>query len=173
MIFSRKQCKRNYRFYEKELSNFKTVMKDTNNNLVTADQNDYNCMSYALGVFNDWLRIDAFKYSFVDEEYEEVDYDCLEDVFNDCCAEIEYKFAVRRLTGPTASIKENERMIAFRVGADDFHFARRNSDGIWTHKPGGNYIREMSEDELFSEAWCKRARLYPYISEIAFFAVEI
>jgi hypothetical protein len=63
-------------------------------------------------------------------------------------------------------------MIAFRIGADDFHFARKNSDGIWTHKPGVNTIREMTEEELFDVAWSKH-RNCPYISEIAFFAVKI
>ena len=47
----KREYKKNYRFYEKELSNFKTVMKDTNNSIVIANQYDYNCMSYALGVY--------------------------------------------------------------------------------------------------------------------------
>lgn len=167
----KKEYKKNYRFYEKELSNFKTVMKDTNNNLVTAKQYDYNCMSYALGVYNDWLSIWAFDNSYVYEN-DEIDYDYLDDIFWDCCVELEERFAVRRLTGPKAELKENERMIAFRIGADDFHFARKNSDGTWTHKPGSNTIREMSEEELFDVAWSKH-RNFPYISEIAFFAVKI
>ena len=42
---NKKLYKQTYRFYEKHLSNFKTVMKDTNNSLIIADQFDYNCMS--------------------------------------------------------------------------------------------------------------------------------
>lgn len=175
----KKQYKKTYRFYEKELSNFKVVMKDTNNSLVIANQHDYNCMSYALGVFDSWLGIDAFDISIMDEmayegedSYYNIDYSYMNDVFYDCCVELEEKFAVRRLSGPNAVLAENERMIAFRIGADDFHFARRNSDGTWTHKPGANYIREMSEEELFNGCWCE-TRHYPYISEIAFFAVAI
>ena len=167
----KREYKRKYRFYEKELSNFKTVMKDTNNNLVIAKQYNYNCMSYALGVFDSWLCIYAFDNSY-SYESDEIDYGYLDDVFWDCCVELEERFAVRRLTGPKAELKENERMIAFRIGADDFHFARRNSDGTWTHKPGSNTIREMSEEELFSSAWSIH-RNFPYISEIAFFAVKI
>lgn len=165
----KKQYKKTYRFYQKELSNFKTVMKDTNNSLVIANQFDYNCMSYAFGVFNDWLGINAFEYSFNYDE-DTIDYEYMQDVFDDCCCEIENRFAVRRVSGPNAKLLENERMIAFRIGADDFHFARRNSDGVWTHKPGTDTIREMSEDELFDDAWSTH-RCYPYISEIAFFAV--
>ena len=69
-------------------------------------------------------------------------------------------------------LTEDERMIAFRIGANDFHFVRKNSDGTWTHKPGCDYILEMSEDELFDVAW-GRHRSCPYVSDIAFFAVMI
>lgn len=163
--------RKNYRFYEKELSNFKTVMKDTNNSIVIANQYDYNCMSYALGVFDSWLGMRAFVDSYIYED-DKIDYDYLDDIFWDCCVEIEERFSVRRLIGPKDELKENERMIAFRIGADDFHFARKNSDGTWTHKPGCDTIREMGEDELLSNAWSKH-RIFPYISEIAFFAVKI
>ena len=159
--------KETYEFYKNHLSNFKTVLKDTNNNLVTANDCDYNCMSYALGVFDEWLEIDSFRCTFLKEE------EVLNDVFCDCCNELEERFAVRRLSGPAASLEANERLIAFRIGYDDFHFVRQNSDGSWTHKPGWDYIREMSEGELFDDSWCENSRCYPYISEIAFFAVKI
>lgn len=146
-------------------------MKDTNNSIVTANQYFYNCMSYALGVFDDWLRLDSFERSFKD--YQTINYEYMDNVFHDCCIELEENFSIRRLTSSKATLEVNERMIAFRIGADDFHFARRNSDGIWTHKPGGDYIREMSEDELFSEAWCADRRQYPYVSAIAFYAVKM
>ena len=164
-----KQYKKNYRFYEKELSNFKTVLKDTNNSIVLADQYGYNCMSYAFGVFDDWLGLQSFDNS-ANFEDNDIDYEYMFDVFCDCCNEIERRFAVRRVYDPYAELAANERMIAFRIGADDFHFARRNSDGVWTHKPGGMHIREMSEDELFGECWSEY-RACPYVSEIAFFAM--
>ena len=158
-----------YNFYEENLSNFKTVLEDTNNSLIYADKWDYNCMSYALGVYDDWLEPTAFIHSFDKED--EIDYERMADIFRLCCEELEEKFAVRRLTDPYVELAANERMIAFRIGANDFHFVRRNSDGVWTHKPGCNYIREMSEDELLSKYWCESSRAYPYESEIAFFAV--
>ena len=159
--------KETYEFYEKHLSNFKTVLKDTNNSLITANQYDYNCMSYALGIFDDWLDINSFDCTCSEDE------EALNDIFYDCCQELEERFAVRRLSGPAASLEINERLIAFRIGFDDFHFVRRNSDGSWTHKPGADYIREMTEEELFNDSWCEDSRYYPYISEIAFFAVKI
>ena len=154
----------NYEFYENQLSNFETVMKDTDNNLITADQSQYNCMSYAFGVFDAWLELDNFRPCIYDE-------DKVDEVFCLCCEELENKFALRRLSGPAASLAPTERMIAFRIGISDFHFVRRNSDGIWTHKPGANYIREMSEEELLGLEWGKE-RIYPYISEIAFYAIK-
>ena len=160
-----------YNFYKENLSNFKTVLKDTHNSLVLADQWNYNCMSYAFDEFDDWLELAEFTHSFKDSYLEsEIDYEYLNQVFIACCKEIEERFAVRRIADPYVELAENERMIAFRLGADDFHFARRNSDGVWTHKPGANYIREMSEDELLGDEWCEH-RAYPYISEVAFFAV--
>jgi hypothetical protein len=165
------EYKETYEFYQNELSNFETVMKDTNNNLITADEVDYNCMSYAFGVFDDWLGLDAFDHSFA--ENDDIDYELLNDIFFACCDEIEDNFNVRRLINSIEPIEEDERIIAFRIGADDFHFARKNSDGTWTHKPGWGYIHEMPEEELFGEAWCANSRTYPYISEIAFFAVKI
>ena len=162
--------KKAYRFYRKELSNFQTVLKDTNNSIVTAVQYDCNCMSYALGVYDDWLALNAFEHSYCDDDQDEIDYDYMYDVFVECCSELEMNYNVRRISGPEATLNDNERMIAFRIGADDFHFARRNSDGIWTHKPGGNTIREMTEEELLGEEWSDY-RVFPYVSEVAFFAV--
>ena len=101
------------------------------------------------------------------------DYEYLKDIFEDCCQELIWKYNLRRLSSSQEQLKTNERMIAFRIGADDFHFVRKNSDGTWTHKPGQNYIRKMSEEELLSDAWSEDTRIYSYISEIAFFAVKI
>lgn len=168
-----KRYRKNYRFYEKELSNFKTVLKDTNNGIIIADQYLYNCMSYAFDVFDDWLGLRSFENSFVyDDDEDGIDYEYMHDVFCNCCIELEERFAVRRVAGPDVELAANERLIAFRIGADDFHFARRNSDGVWTHKPGGMYIREMSEDELFGDVWSVY-RNCPYVSEVAFFIISM
>lgn len=164
--------KRQYKFYEKELSNFKIVMKDTDNCLVSAHRYDYNCMSYTLGVYDEWLLLNAFDSSVDYNTDDDIDYDYLEDIFEDCCQELIWRYKLRRLSSSQDQLEANERMIAFRIGADDFHFARRNSDGTWTHKPGQNYIRKMSEEELLSTSW-SITRSYPYVSEIAFFAVKI
>lgn len=168
----KRRYKKNYRFYQKELSNFATVMKDTNNSIIIADQYRYNCMSYALGVFDKWLGLRSFEHSFADNNEEDIDYEYMQEVFCDCCAELEEDFSVRRVAGPNIELAANERLIAFRIGADDFHFARRNSDGVWTHKPGGMRIREMSEEELLGDVWSDY-RVCPYVSEVAFFIISM
>ena len=81
--------KKAYRFYRKELSNFQTVLRDTNNSIVTAVQYNYNCMSYALGVYDDWLALNAFEHSYCDDDHNEIDYDYMYDVFVECCLELE------------------------------------------------------------------------------------
>ena len=173
MLFKHKIYKKAYRFYRNELSNFQTVLKDTNNNIISADQYDYNCMSYAFNIFDEWLVLDSFTSSYIwGEETDCVDYEYLAKVFFDCCQELIDRFNARRLMSVDDVIGEDERMIAFRIGGDDFHFVRKNSDGTWTHKPGSNYIREISEDELLSSSWSDY-RQFPYVSEIAFFAVKM
>jgi hypothetical protein len=127
-------------------------------------------MSYALGVYDSWLDLKSFDHSYCDYECDDIDYDYMHDVFVECCLELEERYGLRRIADSEIVLNDNERMIAFRVGADDFHFARKNSDGIWTHKPGSGTIREMTKEELLGKAWSDQ-RAYPYVSEVAFFAV--
>lgn len=157
--------RREIKYYMKTLNNFCTVIKDTNNAVTTLFRNEYNCMGYALGWY-DWLDLDDFQCLDGDDD----NYDLLEDMTLDCVKEIKRCYAARQISNPQAALP-HERVFAFRCGFDDFHFARLNSDGIWTHKPGGNFIREMTEDELYGDAWCDN-REYPYISTVYFFAID-
>ena len=164
-----------HEFYKNNLSNYKTVLKDTKGNVTRHSDWDYNCASYAFGIFDNWVNLDAWRClieecdDFYDLSSNE-QYDILEEMFQECCAEIASKFPCRQISEPEAA-KPQERVIAFRVGFDDFHFARLNSDGVWTHKPGASHIRVMSETELYSSyGWCLN-RTYPYVSSVAFFAV--
>lgn len=153
-------------YYRSHLSNYAIVQKDTGNILTRKPNWDYNCYGYAVG-FYDWLDLDSFCYMGDDED----DRDALEMMAAECANEVEMALKnCRQIIGPSHA-KPNERVFALRVGYDDFHFARLNSDGIWTHKPGGNTIREMTEDELYGDEWCPQ-REYPYISTIYFFAIK-
>lgn len=152
------------KYYQKNLSNYRTVQKDTGNILTKKRDYEYNCYGYAVGYY-DWLDLNDFCY-LADEE----DWDELEIMAADCAMEVEHAIiGCRQIVDPSHA-KSNERVFAMRVGYDDFHFARLNSDGVWTHKPGSNTVREMTEDELYGDEWCS-FREYPYISTVYFFAM--
>jgi hypothetical protein len=145
-------------------SNSETIIKDAPG-VLRYSRFDYNCFGYAVN-FYDWLDIESFIY--LADKYED-DFDILNNMFEDCCDELEDRYGLRRCRSTDVHLEANEHLIAFRVGFDDFHFARLNSDGLWTHKPGSGYIREMTEFE-FNTAWCP-TRTYPYVSDIAYFIV--
>ena len=65
--------------------------------------------------------------------------------------------------------KEDEEVIAYRVGANDFHFMKRKSNGKWYHKPGANPIRIAEQKEVFSKVWANRDGT-TYTSDIVLFA---
>lgn len=161
--FRRENLKAQYNFYSNNLSNFRTVLKDTKGKVARAENGMYNCMSYALGIFNDWLNLDEFTWSDND--------DAVEEIASWCAIELERNYNCRPLNSHLDHLKKGERMIAMRIGQDDFHFARLNSDGVWTHKTGGGTIKVMPEEELLGDCWCS-ARMCPYISTVYFFAVK-
>lgn len=170
-LYLRKQ----YKFYKTNLSNYKTVLKDTRGAVSRTEDADYNCMSYAFGNFSKWLDLDNFHCL---NEFDTFLYACeneqkemIEQLLEKCCQELIEKFNCRRISA-IQEAKDTERIIAFRVGGDDFHFARLNSDGIWTHKPGASYIRELTSEEFFNnEGWCYSTRSWPYTSSIVLFAI--
>lgn len=153
-----------YEYYLNNLSNFKTVLQDTNEDITYFEEEDYNCMGYALGTF-EWEELNSF------DVIEEGDFDSLEDVALACAEELSDYFEYLRRIDEPEDVTENEYAIAFRIGYDDFHFLRQTSDGIWTHKPGPCVIQNISEEEVEGSAWCIH-RTYPYISTIYYFAVR-
>ena len=64
-------------------------------------------------------------------------------------------------------IKPNERIILFRIGADDFHFIVSFDHKHWWHKYGWNYIEELCEDEVLDTEWANGR----YFSPIAILAM--
>lgn len=64
-------------------------------------------------------------------------------------------------------IKPNERIILFRIGADDFHFIVSFDHKHWWHKYGCNYIEELCEDEVLDTEWANGR----YFSPIAILAM--
>ena len=173
------EIRRQIKEYSKNLDNFKTVIKDTNNRVNEVMNIEYNCMGYALGVF-DWMNCHSFIKLAWSLEEENPDFEPatptteefqqLDEMTWEVRNELLRRFPVRAIKQPEDA-NPHERVFALRCGFDDFHFARLNSDGTWTHKPGANTIRVMTEEELYSEAWCDH-RWCPYNSSIHFFAMD-
>ena len=167
---NKKQIKRRHRFYSNNLSNYRSVLKDTDKQILRFSRHEYNCMGYALGSY-EWEYLENFRWTSLDDETGELDMEIMGDILHDCVYEILKRCGYVRLINSPKDIVKGERVIAFRLSETDFHWARLGSDGIWTHKPGSGVIKEMTEQELYGE-WCPD-RADPYISEIVYFAVEI
>lgn len=60
-------------------------------------------------------------------------------------------------------IKPNERIILFRIGADDFHFIVSFDHKHWWHKYGCNYIEELCEDEVLDTEWANGRYFSPIV----------
>lgn len=161
-MLKKENLKAQFDFYSNNLSNFRTVLKDTKGKVARTEDGVYNCMSYALGVFNDWLELEYFTWSDDKDDLE---------VIATCCAEELESYGCRPLSSHLDHLEKGERMIAMRIGHGDFHFARLNSDGIWTHKTGAGTIKVMPEEELLGDCWCS-SRMDPYISTVYFFAIK-
>lgn len=76
-----------------------------------------------------------------------------------------------RLIDNVKDAKEDEEVIAYRVGATDFHFMKRKSNGKWYHKPGANSIRVAKQREVFSKVWVNASGT-KYTSDIILFAFK-
>ncbi len=127
----------------------------------------YNCGGYALGTYS-WYCPSYELRSWAggrDEWYELDDY----------AMRIRTKRAVRwmlqdfhdlRVIVDLSEIERDEYAIAFRVSSDgDFHFIRQGTGRLWYHKPGGEKVQTMSEEEVFSDCWGGR-----YDGELILFA---
>lgn len=60
-------------------------------------------------------------------------------------------------------IKPDERIILFRIGADDFHFIVSFDHKHWWHKYGCNYIEELCEDEVLDIEWANGRYFSPIV----------
>jgi hypothetical protein len=159
-------------YYSNSLRNYSNVCRDTGNAIITHNDRWYNCFGYAVGTY-DWEDCE----DFVDyTEYSDIELGSLtkEEMLNEnlmtmleCFLE---RFITARQISRISDATSAERVIAMRVGLDDFHFARLGSDGIWTHKPGRGCVREMTDEEFWSDCWCKQTAFH-YTSEIILIAL--
>ena len=159
----------NVEYYSNNLPNYDTVLRDTNNAIIDTIDYSYNCMGYALGTFK-WDELESF-YSSDCFDKAKVRKRWFKYSFKACRRELIRDYKLRPISSPKRA-RANERVIAMRIGADDFHFARLNSDGTWTHKPGRAHITTMTTEELYEKKGWSLHRTHPYNSKIAFFAIR-
>lgn len=60
--------------------------------------------------------------------------------------------------------------VAYRYGAYDFHFMRRNKLGYWRHKMGGSAVKAISTKDVFARTWESDSTTYDsklYLFEVA------
>jgi hypothetical protein len=118
------------------------------------DKYEYNCGGYALGTFS-WYcpraKGEQVRYSFrnIKQAYE---------ITLHAVAHMVYEFEGKiRMIRKMEDLRINERVVAFRISSDgDFHYIKKTKCG-WYHKMGASdYIRRMSEYDVFNTKWCDR-----------------
>lgn len=131
-----------------------------NISLIKHEMAEQNCMGYAFGI-HDWLELDNFHHAYNKEEQSQV--------FEDCIQELVDNYPCREIHDP-GSARPNERVIAFRIGPTDFHFARLEKNK-WKHKPGSTPIGTMSNSTFYSDKWVNLSGTV-YNSPIVYFALQ-
>ncbi len=171
------------KLFDKDLDN---LVEETNNKILEEDGWDYNCGGFALGTF-EWLELSSFKvFNYLKAKEillkkkdvkTKKDRRFLKDYrkkinrnTKECVEELLKNYDFIRIIKKTSELKPNEYAFTFRRGDDDFHFIRRFSNGVWTHKPGSMSIRKMETKEVFSKEW--EHGKTPYCSKLYMFACE-
>lgn len=133
----------------------KALLREVGKELLGRDQMEFNCGGFALGTYNWYL---PYEYDLWDEWQEQVeeqtaDYDEQCDLMADKCICFMERDQVCREIWTEDDLRPGEYLVLFRASPEDFHYARRLSNGEWWHKMGNNDIRQISEDEACGDMW--------------------
>ena len=132
---------------------------------------DFNCQGFAFGTYQwDYPYDLAYKgVMFTADE----DNCYLIDEYLDITVNwlLNYYSSQLRVIDNIKEIEQGEEVIAYRVGAHDFHFMKRKSNGKWYHKPGASPIQSVTQKEVFSKVW-KNRNGTTYTSELILFAFK-
>lgn len=123
-------------------------------NIKNTEKRAYNCGGYALGTFSWYL---PFEFStWWDFEDDEDKFEKMEKLTEDFVDYMLKDFSDLRVISKISDLKKNEYAIAFKVSSDgDFHYVKRQTNGVWRHKRGAmSRIEYMSIEEVFHEDWC-------------------
>ena len=158
-------------------------------NRSNTDTDDYNCGGFALGTYSWYVPYRSDEQRQIYERWANIQMwlDAAEDADNTAdsliaraavhtCVVSLLNLFVKRILEDFPSvrrvqtfeeIKPDERIILFRIGADDFHFIVSFDHKHWWHKYGWNYIEELCEDEVLDTEWANGR----YFSPIAILAM--
>ena len=158
-------------------------------NRSNTDTDDYNCGGFALGTYSWYVPYRSDEQANIYDRWANIQMwlDAAEDADNTAdsliaraavhtCVVSLHNLFVKRILEDFPSvrrvqtfeeIKPDERIILFRIGADDFHFIVSFDHKHWWHKYGWNYIEELCEDEVLDTEWANGR----YFSPIAILAM--
>lgn len=97
-----------------------------------------NCFGYAVGQ-NRWLTFGTRAYG-------------------DVCIQVILDYGYRQVKRKDMVL--GKEYIVFKYGGSDFHFAKRSPSGQWSHKPGGQIVRPVSEKNIFEDKWLTYSQDY-------------
>jgi hypothetical protein len=122
----------------------------------------YNCGGFALNTKDWYLPGDTdLDCCYNCEDWDECEYDC-EAVYeslvrktDEAVTHMLVEFPSLRIIHNENELKDFETLVLFRMGPTDFHYVKKDKKGRYLHKMGWEcVIREMSEEEVYSDNWC-------------------
>jgi len=123
---------------------------------------NYNCGGFAFANFEWYL---PYRYKDLHNWWDYSEEVTLEYYINSMLSD----FSNLRLINSEKELQEDEVLILFRIGDDDFHYVRKERNGKYYHKMGARpLIHEMPEHEVYSESWIDGR----YDSRIVMFAYK-
>lgn len=150
--------------YVLDIPNYQELLRETTHRVMVKDCDRYNCGGFALGLFN-WYRPYDYYNDWDDDAQDDDIWDIRNDIANgydydDGCTEIARimvgfmeKEGVCRRIHDSSELRKGEYLVAFKASYDDFHYARRLSNGRWFHKMGWSEIEEVTEKQVYSYEW--------------------
>lgn len=154
-------------------------------NRSNTDTDDYNCGGFALGTYSWYLpyrldeQMDIYdRWADIQmwlDDVEDADntadsliaraavHTCVVSLLNLFVKRILEDFPSVRRVQTSEEIKPDERIILFRIGADDFHFIVSFDHKHWWHKYGWNCIEELCEDEVLDTEWANGRYFSPIV----------
>lgn len=132
---------------------------------------DFNCQGFAFGTYQ-WDYPYDQAYKSVMFTADEDNYYLIEEYLNITVNWLlNYYSSQLRVIDSIKEVEQGEEVIAYKVGATDFHFMKRKSNGKWYHKPGASPVQSVTQKEVFNKVWKNRSGT-TYTSELVLFAFK-